>query len=423
MQQERPNGKKDLSWESYKGSIHNMWKEKYKISQDFMWMKAIEKQKNLLKDQISPAIKTYLEKLEKTKQLSLQKLKDFERTEANYDNIKLVSDNRMLKKNTSGESNEEWLYRENVDVAIEFQKKLLNKAKEFDLPQETENLERVLQSSVEKFSNAMKSIFNLDLDKRTRPGEAEKIKIRHEEMLEEKRNDIVRKTKEFATEVVDQRFFDLDKMFQSLMDLFNSEQQIKRRMRFVLSQEKTQEEILKTMKKDLEETEMTLEQLDDNSNASYRLILKSNIERLKQKIEKQNDQVSKRCYVYNQLMMQQMEMFNYGFTSSKFALPSPATYMLYLAQYRVIYSQYRKGLVTNRVHYKMIDWGYHVLNDEGHLVFVPDYQKKHKTFIRGIDLFLNSPSSTITIKPYRYMEPSFSDIDVGIMDNPYNSFG
>ena len=423
MQQERPNGKKDLSWESYKGSIHNMWKEKYKISQDFMWMKAIEKQKNLLKDQISPAIKTYLEKLEKTKQLSLQKLKDFERTEANYDNIKLVSDNTMLKKKKSGESNEEWLYRENVDVAIEFQKKLLNKAKEFDLPQETENLERVLQSSVEKFSNAMKSIFNLDLDKRTRPGEAEKIKIRHEEMLEEKRNDIVRKTKEFATEVADQRFFDLDKMFQSLMDLFNSEQQIKRRMRFVLSQEKTQEEILKTMKKDLEETEMTLEQLDDNSNASYRLILKSNIERLKQKIEKQNDQVSKRCYVYNQLMMQQMEMFNYGFTSSKFALPSPATYMLYLAQYRVIYSQYRKGLVTNRVHYKMIDWGYHVLNDEGHLVFVPDYQKKHKTFIRGIDLFLNSPSSTITIKPYRYMVPSFSDIDVGIMDNPYNSFG
>lgn len=423
MQQERPNGKKDLSWESYKGSIHNMWKEKYKISQDFMWMKAIEKQKNLLKDQISPAIKTYLEKLEKTKQLSLQKLKDFERTEANYDNIKLVSDNTMLKKKKSGESNEEWLYRENVDVAIEFQKKLLNKAKEFDLPQETENLERVLQSSVEKFSNAMKSIFNLDLDKRTRPGEAEKIKIRHEEMLEEKRNDIVRKTKEFATEVVDQRFFDLDKMFQSLMDLFNSEQQIKHRMRFVLSQEKTQEEILKTMKKDLEETEMTLEQLDDNSNASYRLILKSNIERLKQKIEKQNDQVSKRCYVYNQLMMQQMEMFNYGFTSSKFALPSPATYMLYLAQYRVIYSQYRKGLVTNRVHYKMIDWGYHVLNDEGHLVFVPDYQKKHKTFIRGIDLFLNSPSSTITIKPYRYMVPSFSDIDVGIMDNPYNSFG
>lgn len=423
MQQERPNGKKDLSWESYKGSIHNMWKEKYKISQDFMWMKAIEKQKNLLKDQISPAIKTYLEKLEKAKQLSSQKLKDFERTEANYDNIKLVSDNTMLKKKKSGESNEEWLYRENVDVAIEFQKKLLNKAKEFDLPQETENLERVLQSSVEKFSNAMKSIFNLDLDKRTRPGEAEKIKIRHEEMLEEKRNDIVRKTKEFATEVVDQRFFDLDKMFQSLMDLFNSEQQIKRRMRFVLSQEKTQEEILKTMKKDLEETEMTLEQLDDNSNASYRLILKSNIERLKQKIEKQNDQVSKRCYVYNQLMMQQMEMFNYGFTSSKFALPSPATYMLYLAQYRVIYSQYRKGLVTNRVHYKMIDWGYHVLNDEGHLVFVPDYQKKHKTFIRGIDLFLNSPSSTITIKPYRYMVPSFSDIDVGIMDNPYNSFG
>ena len=423
MQQERPNGKKDLSWESYKGSIHNMWKEKYKISQDFMWMKAIEKQKNLLKDQISPAIKTYLEKLEKAKQLSSQKLKDFERTEANYDNIKLVSDNTMLKKKKSGESNEEWLYRENVDVAIEFQKKLLNKAKEFDLPQETENLERVLQSSVEKFSNAMKSIFNLDLDKRTRPGEAEKIKIRHEEMLEEKRNDIVRKTKEFATEVVDQRFFDLDKMFQSLMDLFNSEQQIKRRMRFVLSQEKTQEEILKTMKKDLEETEMTLEQLDDNSNASYRLILKSNIERLKQKIEKQNDQVSKRCYVYNQLMMQQMEMFNYGFTSSKFALPSPATYMLYLAQYRVIYSQYRKGLVTNRVHYKMRDWGYHVLNDEGHLVFVPDYQKKHKTFIRGIDLFLNSPSSTITIKPYRYMVPSFSDIDVGIMDNPYNSFG
>ena len=423
MQQERPNGKKDLSWESYKGSIHNMWKEKYKISQDFMWMKAIEKQKNLLKDQISPAIKTYLEKLEKAKQLSSQKLKDFERTEANYDNIKLVSDNTMLKKKKSGESNEEWLYRENVDVAIEFQKKLLNKAKEFDLPQETENLERVLQSSVEKFSNAMKSIFNLDLDKRTRPGEAEKIKIRHEEMLEEKRNDIVRKTKEFATEVVDQRFFDLDKMFQSLMDLFNSEQQIKRRMRFVLSQEKTQEEILKTMKKDLEETEMTLEQLDDNSNASYRLILKSNIERLKQKIEKQNDQVSKRCYVYNQLMMQQMEMFNYGFTSSKFALPSPATYMLYLAQYHVIYSQYRKGLVTNRVHYKMIDWGYHVLNDEGHLVFVPDYQKKHKTFIRGIDLFLNSPSSTITIKPYRYMVPSFSDIDVGIMDNPYNSFG
>ena len=51
-------------------------------------------------------------------------------------------------------------------------------------------------------------------------------------------------------------------MFQSLMDLFNSEQQIKRRMRFVLSQEKAQEEILKTTKKDLEQNKLTLAQLN-----------------------------------------------------------------------------------------------------------------------------------------------------------------
>ena len=400
-----------------------MWEEKYKISQDFMRMKAMEKDKNLLKDQISPAIKAFLEKLEKSKQLSFRKLEDFKRTEANYDNIRLVSDISMLKRKKSGESNEEWLYRENVEVAMEFQNKLLEKVKEFDLPQEAENLEKILQRSVDKFSNAMKSIFNLDLDKRARPGEAEKIRIRHEEMLEEKRNGIVKKTKEFAREVVDQRFFELDKMFQSLTDLFNSEQQIKRRMRFVLSQEKKQEEVLKKMKNGLEQNKLSLAQLDENCDASHGLILQSEIERLRQKIENQNDQVSKRCYVYNQLMIQQMELFNYGFTSSKFALPSPATYMLYLAQYRVIYNQYRKGLVADRVHYKMIGWGYHVPNNEGHLVFVPDYQKKHKAFIRGIDLFSNSPLSTVTIKPYQYIMPTFNDIDIGIMDNPYNSFG
>lgn len=52
-----------------------------------------------------------------------------------------------------------------------------------------------------------------------------------------------------------------------------------------------------------------------------------------------------------------------------------------------------------------------------------NYQKKHEAFIRGIDLFSNQPSSTVTIKPYQYKRPSFSDIDVGIIDNSYNSFG
>ena len=46
------------------------------------------------------------------------------------------------------------------------------------------------------------------------------------------------------------------------MDLFSSEQQIKRRMRFVLSQEKAQEEVLTTMKKDLEQNKLTLAQLN-----------------------------------------------------------------------------------------------------------------------------------------------------------------
>ena len=233
----------------------------------------------------------------------------------------------------------------------------MEKVKEFNLPQETEDLGEVLKSSIETFSNAMKSIFSLDLDKRARPEEAEKLRIQHEEMLEDKRNNIVRKTKEFATEILNQRFFELDKMFQSLMDLFNSEQQIKRRMRFVLSQEKAQEEILKTVKKDLEQNKLTLAQLNENCDTSHRLTLQSEIERLKQKIEKQNDQVSKRCYVYNQLMVQQMELFNYGFTSSKFALPSLATYKLYLVQYRVIYNQCREGVrgVHQRL-YKMKDW-------------------------------------------------------------------
>lgn len=62
------------------------------------------------------------------------------------------------------------------------------------------------------------------------------------------------------------------------------------------------------MNKDLEEKKIA--QLDENCNASQRLRLQSNIERLKQEIEKQKEQVSKRCYVYNQLIMQQMELFN-----------------------------------------------------------------------------------------------------------------
>ena len=424
MQQESSNGKKNRSWECYKESIDNIWKEKYKNQLDVERFQAMDKQKNLLKDQIKPAVDTFLKQLKKSKKLSFSKFKDFERQEANYDKIRLVSDITMLKRKKSGESNEEWLYRENVEIAIEFQNKLLEKVKEFNLPQETENLGKVLKNSIRKFSSAMKPIFNLDPDKRARPGEAEKLRIQHEEMLEEKRNNIVRKTKEFATEVVNQRFFELDKMFRSLIDLFNSEQQIKRRMKFVLSQEKIQEEVLKKMKKDLEENKIALAQLDENCDASYRLTLKSNIEGMKQNIERQNDQVYNRCYVYNQLMMQQMELFNYGFTSSKFALPSPATYMLYLVQYRVVYNQYRKGLKgVHQVLYKMKDWGYHVINDEGRLEFVSNYQKKHKAFIRGIDLFSNQPSSTITIKPYQYLRPSFSDIDVGIMDCSYNSFG
>ena len=53
----------------------------------------------------------------------------------------------------------------------------------------------VLKSSIEIFSNAMKSIFSLDLDKRARAEEAEKLRIQHEEMLEDKRNNVVRKTR------------------------------------------------------------------------------------------------------------------------------------------------------------------------------------------------------------------------------------
>lgn len=67
--------------------------------------------------------------------------------------------------------------------------------------------------------------------------------------------------------------------------------------------------------------------------------------------------------------------------------------------------------------------GYNIVNNEGHLEFMSNYQKKHKAFFRGIDLFSNQPSSTVTIKPYQYMRPSFSDIDVAIMDSSYNSFG
>ena len=137
----------------------------------------------------------------------------------------------MLKRKKPGESDEERLYRENVEVAMEFRNKLLEKVKEFDLPQETEDLGKVLKSSIEKFSNAMKPIFNLDLDKRAVPEEAEKLRIQHEEIIENNRNNVVGKTKEVTTEVLNQRFFELDKMFQSLTILFNSDQSIKRCMR------------------------------------------------------------------------------------------------------------------------------------------------------------------------------------------------
>ena len=155
----------------------------------------MDKQKNLLKDQIKPAIDTFLGQLKKSKKLQFSKFNVFERQEANYEKISLVSDITMLKRKKSGKSDEEWLYRENVEAVIEFQNKLLEKVKEFNLPQETEDLGEVLKSSIETFSNAMKSIFSLDLDKRARPEEAEKLRIQHEEMLEDKRNNVVRKTR------------------------------------------------------------------------------------------------------------------------------------------------------------------------------------------------------------------------------------
>ena len=125
----------------------------------------MDKQKNLLKDQIKPAIDTFLGKLKKSKKIQFSKFNVFERQEANYEKISLVSDITMLKRKKSGESDEEWLYRQNVKAVIEFQNKLLEKVKEFNLPQETEDLGEVLKSSIETFSNAMKSIFSLDLDK------------------------------------------------------------------------------------------------------------------------------------------------------------------------------------------------------------------------------------------------------------------
>lgn len=155
----------------------------------------MDKQKNLLKDQIKPAIDTFLGQLKKSKKLQFSKFNVFERQEANYEKISLVSDITMLKRKKSGESDEEWLYRENVEAVIEFQNKLLEKVKEFNLPQETEDLGEVLKSSIETFSNPLNSIFSLDLDKRARTEEAEKLRIQHEEMLEDKRNNVVRKTR------------------------------------------------------------------------------------------------------------------------------------------------------------------------------------------------------------------------------------
>lgn len=87
----------------------------------------MDKQKNLLKDQIKPAIDTFLGQLKKSKKLQFSKFNVFERQEANYEKISLVSDITMLKRKKSGESDEEWLYRENVEAVIEFQNKLLEK--------------------------------------------------------------------------------------------------------------------------------------------------------------------------------------------------------------------------------------------------------------------------------------------------------
>ena len=173
MQQESSNGNKNCSWECYKESIDSIWKEKYKNKLEVERFQAMDKQKNLFKDQIKPAIDTFLRQLKKSKKLKFSKFNDFERQEANYDKIRLVPDITMLKRKKPGESDEERLYRENVEVAMEFRNKLLEKVKEFDLPQETEDLGKVLKSSIEKFSNAMKPIFNLDLDKRAVPEEAE----------------------------------------------------------------------------------------------------------------------------------------------------------------------------------------------------------------------------------------------------------
>ena len=87
----------------------------------------MDKQKNLLKDQIKPAIDTFLGQLKKSKKLQFSKFNVFERQEANYEKISLVSDITMLKRKKFGESDEEWLYRENVEAVIEFQNKLLEK--------------------------------------------------------------------------------------------------------------------------------------------------------------------------------------------------------------------------------------------------------------------------------------------------------
>ena len=69
MQQESSNVKKNISWECYKEPIDNIWKEKSKNHLEFKRFQAMDKQKNLLKDQIKPAIDTFLGQLKKSQKL------------------------------------------------------------------------------------------------------------------------------------------------------------------------------------------------------------------------------------------------------------------------------------------------------------------------------------------------------------------
>jgi len=178
-------------------------------------------------------------------------------------------------------------------------------------------------------------------------------------------------------------FFQVDdRIFRKLVDVLNTKAMIHRRMKKIHQAEenlnielKNSEQKIKSKKEEIWKAEK------EGKQGRSMIIAKEDLEFLERKYRTMLSET--RCYKVNELISQQIEMYNYGFTASKFALPTPGLYLAYLIQYRINFKYLKKSL--NRDLETRLDWGYYLPNEEGELEYTSNYSRKHNTFLQEYD--------------------------------------